>query len=66
MGIRERENSKEGGGNYLREAVVLNILVKSGAYLRKAINRGTAIIRGNTVSYEPQLAGSRTVGQLQV
>ena len=37
------------GGDYSREAIILNISVKGGDYSKEAINRGTAIIRGNTV-----------------
>ena len=43
-----------GVGDYSREAIILNIVVKGrrgggGNYSREAIYRGTAIIRGNTV-----------------
>ena len=38
-----------GGGGYSRETIGLNIYVWGGDYSRKAINGGTAIIRGNTV-----------------
>ena len=49
-GIKEREDGqRSGGGDYSREAIILNISVKGGDYLREAINRGTAIFRGNTV-----------------
>ena len=34
------------GGDYSREAIILNISVTEGAYSREAINQGTAIIRG--------------------
>ena len=46
--IRERGNG-EGEGDYSRQAIISNISVKGFDYSRKAINRGTAIIRGNTV-----------------
>ena len=37
-------------GDYLREAIILNISERGGGdYSRRAINRGMAIIRGNTV-----------------
>ena len=39
------------GGDYSREAIILNISVKGGRLFEEAINRGTAIIRGNTVCY---------------
>ena len=35
------------GGDYSREAIILNIFVKEGDYSREAINQGTAIIRGD-------------------
>ena len=35
------------GGDYSREAIILNISVKEGDYSREAINQGTAIIRGD-------------------
>ena len=38
-----------GSGDYSREAIILSISVRGGDYLREAINRGTAIIRGNMV-----------------
>ena len=38
-----------GRGDYSREAIILSISVRGGDYLREAINRGTAIIRGNMV-----------------
>ena len=38
-----------GGGGLFEEGDYLNISVKGGDYLREVINRGTAIIRGNTV-----------------
>ena len=31
-------------GDYLREAIILNISERGGDYLRRAINRGMAII----------------------
>ena len=34
---------------YSRESIISNISIKGGDYSREAINRGTAIIRGNTV-----------------
>ena len=43
-----------GGGDYLSEAIIFNFSVKGrrlfegGDYSREAINRGTAIIQGNT------------------
>ena len=49
-----------GEGDYLREVIILKITIKEGRlfeggdyskwsdYLREVINRGTAIIRGNT------------------
>ena len=41
-----------GGRGYLsREAIILNIFIKGGDYSREAINRGTAIIRENTVPF---------------
>ena len=48
--ITGREDGERGGGrgDYLREAVILRISIKGGDYSRKAFNRGTAIIRGNT------------------
>ena len=51
-----KNGERRGSGDYSREAIILNIsvkglgrLFKGGDYLREAINRGTAIIRGNTV-----------------
>ena len=50
-GIKERENGERGAGgggalgDYSREAIISNISIKA----KGAINRGTAIIRGNTV-----------------
>ena len=38
-----------GGGDYSREAIILNISVKGGDKLREGINQRTAIIWGNTV-----------------
>ena len=39
-----------GGDYYSREATILNISIKGGGdYSREAINRGTAILQGNTV-----------------
>ena len=35
------------GGDYSREAIILNISVREGDYWREAINQGTAIIRGD-------------------
>ena len=40
------------GGRLIEGAIILNISIKGGGggdYLREAINRGKAIIRGNTV-----------------
>ena len=37
------------GGDYSREAIIINISIKGGDYSREAINGGTAIIRENTV-----------------
>ena len=37
-----------GRGDYSREAIILSISVIGGDYLREVINRGMAIIRGNT------------------
>ena len=38
------------GGDYLREAIISEIFPsKEGDYSRESLNRGTAIIRGNTV-----------------
>ena len=41
-----------GGDDYSRETIISNISIKGGGgdYSREAINRGTAVIRGNTVS----------------
>ena len=71
-GIRERENGEVGGWGksaYSREAIILNISVKEDDYSREAINRGTAIIRGNTVSVNLQTvikaAESRTTQPLR-
>ena len=42
-----------GGGNYLREVIILNISIKGGRFLGgdswEAINWETVIIRGNMV-----------------
>ena len=49
-GIKEREDGQRrgvgGGGDYSREAIILNIFIKGGGgdYSREAINRGAAII----------------------
>ena len=46
------ENEGQGKGDYSRAAIILSISVKGGGggdYSREAINRRTAIIRGNTV-----------------
>ena len=41
------------GGDYLRDAIIVNISIKGrGDYSREVINRGTAIIRENTVYKE--------------
>ena len=40
-----------GVGQLFKEAVISNISIIGGNYLRDAINRGMAIIRGNTVSF---------------
>lgn len=37
---QEKEKWRGEGGNYSREAIILNILVKEGDYLREAIDRG--------------------------
>ena len=37
-----------GVGRLFKEAVISNISIIGGNYLRDAINRGMAIIRGNT------------------
>ena len=52
-GIKERKAGKRGGeeGDYSREAIVFNISIKGGDYSREVINRGTAIIQGNTVPF---------------
>ena len=42
-----------GGSDYSREVIILNISIKGGRLLREAIHRGTAIIRGNRVTYHP-------------
>ena len=47
-----------GGGDYSREAIISNISVKGGDYSREVIDRGTAIIRGNTVSHTPALSAA--------
>ena len=44
--------ARKGGGDYSREANILNISVEAGNYSREAINRGVAIVRGNTVLLE--------------
>ena len=49
-GIKEREDGE--GGRLFQGAIISNISIKGGGggdYSREAINRGTAIIRGNTV-----------------
>ena len=43
-GMTEREDGESGGGGWGGGGV-------GGDYSREAINRGTAIIRGNTVYY---------------
>ena len=48
-GIKEREDGERGSGDYSRVAIISNISIKGGDYSREAINRGTAITRGNTV-----------------
>ena len=59
-GIKGREDSERrgGGGDYSREAIILNISVKErgGDYSREAINQRTAIIRGNTVTRDTYLS----------
>ena len=54
-GIKEKEDGERGwgGGDYSREVIILNISIKGGRLLREAIHRGTAIIRGNRVTYHP-------------
>ena len=47
-GVTKKGRGGEGGGNKLREAIILNFSVKGGDYLREAIHQGAAIIRGNT------------------
>ena len=48
--MKEREDGERGGGDYLREAIISQIFPsKEGDYSRESLNRGTAIIRGNTV-----------------
>ena len=47
----ERGGGRGGGGDYSREAISFNISIKWGVYSREAINRGTAIIRGNMVLF---------------
>ena len=45
------EEGRGAGGDNLREAVTLNISFKGGDnYCREAINRGMAIIRGDTAN----------------
>ena len=48
-GDKRKRKWREGGDDYSREAIISNIFVKGGDYSKEAINRGTAIIRGNTV-----------------
>ena len=55
-GIKEREDDKKGcggggggGGDFTGGAIILIFPSKGGDYWREAINRGTAIIQGNTV-----------------
>ena len=54
-GKKEKEDGERGlgGGDYSREVIILNISIKGGRLLREAIHRGTAIIRGNRVTYHP-------------
>ena len=53
-GKKEKEDGEGGlGGDYSREVIILNISIKGGRLLREAIHRGTAIIRGNRVTYHP-------------
>ena len=51
-GIKEKENGETIGGDYSKEAVVLNISLRGSDYSREAINRRTTIIRGNVVYKE--------------
>ena len=37
-------------GDYSREEIILNIFVKGDDYSGEVINRGKAVIRGNTAS----------------
>ena len=48
-GDKRKRKGRGGGGNYSREAIILNTLVKGGIYSKETINQGMAIIRGNTV-----------------
>ena len=50
-GTKGRWQEEWGGGYYSREAIILNISMKGGDYSRQAIDRGTAIISGNTVPF---------------
>ena len=58
-GIKEREDGERGGvggrgvGNYSREVIISDISIKGRRLLKEAINRGTAVIRGNRVTYHP-------------
>ena len=45
--IRWREERR--GGDYSRDAIILSFPSKGGDYSRETINRGKAIIGGNTV-----------------
>jgi len=45
--------------DYSKEAIIYIFPSKGGDYLREVINRGTAIIRGNTVRSLRDLIGSR-------
>ena len=53
-GMKEREDSERGGGGgtIIRGRRLFQIFLskEGGDYSREAINRGTAVIRGNTVS----------------
>ena len=46
--MKRRWRDGRGRDDYSREAIILYISVKGGDYPGEAINRGTAIIRGNT------------------
>ena len=42
--MKQEKDRRGGGGDYLRAAIISNILTQRGHYLRVAINRGMTTI----------------------